>query len=327
MNTLFKEVSDVLADERFLSYYFKDDEHGIDVWESMMAADPGLSDLTTEAIVLLKSLPSREVPVERRQVEESLGRLRVKRDQAPVVRLRTGRTWWVAAAAVAVLLVAGAILFQQVNRRAVIVSSYGQLSTNQLPDGSTLILNAHSEVHLSNDWKGTNDREVWLDGEAFFKVAKTPEKRRFIVHTDKLDVIVTGTQFNVSTRDNRTTVLLTEGSVTLKMKNGKEMKMKPGDFVVMNDEEISMKPAMEENILAWKDNRMGFDSTSFEEVGKTISNHYGVRVIFGDEAVKQQTLSGIMKNNNLDELLKAIELMEKATIQRKDDVITISSKQ
>ncbi len=49
-------------------------------------------------------------------------------------------------------------------------------------------------------WKEGTSREVWLKGEAFFHVSKTPTKARFIVHTERFDVVVTGTQFNVMNR-------------------------------------------------------------------------------------------------------------------------------
>jgi ferric-dicitrate binding protein FerR (iron transport regulator) len=50
-----------------------------------------------------------------------------------------------------------------------------------------------------------------VKGEAFSR-EKTSQKNRFIVHTGQLDVIVTGTQFNVSTREDKTSVLLTRAA-------------------------------------------------------------------------------------------------------------------
>ena len=325
MNNSFQEVSDVIADERFLAWYFREEGTQPGEWDELMEKDPALSDLTSEAVLMLDKLPRREVPLSRQQIEASLEGLHARIHTAPVVKMSRGRGWWKIAVAAAVVAVAGIFVFRSADRPAEIKSAYGQLSTNQLPDGSTLILNANSTASLSSDWHGNHDREVWLEGEAFFKVAKTPEKKRFIVHTGNLDVIVTGTQFNVSSREHRTTVLLTEGSVTIRMKDGSEVKMKPGDFIDMNNEQYALKQVNEENVLAWKDNRMAFDSTSIEDVAKTISNHYGVKVVLGDDSVRQQSITAIMKNNNLDELLKAIEMATPVTITKTKDQITISS--
>ncbi|RYY61834.1 MAG: DUF4974 domain-containing protein [Chitinophagaceae bacterium] len=325
MNTKFEEVSEVIADERFLSWYFRDNQSAGAEWETLMEGDPQIRNLSEEAVAFLKQLPSREIPLSRQQVETSLDTLHGKLAAAPVVSMRPRGLWWKMASAAAVLLIAGFFVFRSFDRPGNLTTAYGQLCTNELPDGSTLILNANSKVTLSNDWKGTNDREVWLEGEGFFKVAKTPEKKRFIVHTNNLDVIVTGTQFNVSSRNNHTTVLLTEGRVTLRMKDGSEVKMKPGDFVEMNNDQYVQREVSEENVLAWKDNRMAFDSTSIEDVAKIITNHYGIKVVLGDDSVRQQYVTGVMKNNNLDELLRAIELITPVTIVKTNDQITISS--
>ncbi|RYY54615.1 MAG: DUF4974 domain-containing protein [Chitinophagaceae bacterium] len=326
MNTNFQEVSEVTADERFLSWYFRDNQPQGREWKTMMDSDHSLSELSQEASEFLDQLPRKEIPMTRQQVEVSLAALRAKLNAAPVVTMRPRRTWLKIAAAAAVLAIAGFFVFRNTEEPCNIKAEYGQLSTNQLPDGSTLILNANSTASLSTDWKGKNDREVWLEGEGFFKVAKTPEKKRFIVHTGNLDVIVTGTQFNVSNRDKRTTVLLTEGSVTIRTKDGREVKMKPGDFVEMTNEQlVPPRTVIEDNILAWKDNRMGFDSTSMEDVARIIRNHYGVKVVLGDDSVRSQSVTGVMKNNNLDELLKAIEMTVGVTITRTNDQITISS--
>ncbi|MET0634639.1 MAG: FecR domain-containing protein [Chitinophagaceae bacterium] len=325
MNTQFKEVSEVITDDRFLSWYFREHNEGMAAWEKLMLDNHLLRGLSMEAAGFLERLSDGEINHNSRQVEDSLENLHRKLDHAPVIKLQPRRTWWKIAAAAAVLAIAGFFVFRSFDRHSELKAAYGQLSTNKLPDGSTLILNANSSVSLSNNWDGNNDREVWLEGEGFFQVAKTPEKKRFIVHTGNLDVIVTGTRFNVSNRDHRTTVLLTEGSVTILMKNGREVKMKPGDFIEMDKEQFALKTANEDNVLAWKDNRMAFDNASMAEVAKTISTHYGVRVVLGDDNVRQQSITAIVKNNNLDELLKAIEMATPVTIVKTKDQITISS--
>ena len=347
MNTHFQEVADVLADERFLSWYFRKNEAPARAWDTLMSGDPALTALSAEAAELLRSLPADGQPVTPEQTEQSLARLQARLNLqlptplqsavrstitesppvTPVIPLPARRRlrWMAAAAAVVILIVTGVVLYQPGEPREAIRSTYGQLSTNQLPDGSTLILNANSRVSLSKGWEaGTSDREVWLEGEAFFKVAKTAGRTRFIVHTGNGDVVVTGTQFNVRSIGKHTTVLLTEGSVTLKMKDGKEIRMKPGDFVELDEQAVAAKTVSEDNVLAWKENRMAFENTPFEEVASIISNHYGVKVTLGDEAVKKESITGIMKNNNLEELLKAIEWSAPVKIERQANEIIIS---
>ena len=156
------------------------------------------------------------------------------------------------------------------------------------------------------------------------KNAKTAHHNRFIVHTDQMDVIVTGTQFNVITRNDRSSVLLTEGSVTIRSKDGKEIMMKPGDFVEINNNGLEKKTANEEAILAWKENKLIFENTPMTEAAKLISEHYGIKVTLADQQVKERPLSGIMQNDNLGVLLKSLEAMD-LKITKKDNEIIIST--
>jgi ferric-dicitrate binding protein FerR (iron transport regulator) len=329
MTKNFQYVEDVLADEAFLAWYFDHDQESVSAWKEWLALHPESQALVNEATVFMNNLPQQEIAVSKERVEGTLQKLYLSllQDKAPVVEMKPLRKrWWIGAAA-AILIIIGSLTFLKFNpSRPVLDTPYGQISTNQLPDGSTMILNANSTAKLSEGWKDGKDREVWLDGEAFFKVTKTLQKSRFIVHTGNLDVIVTGTQFNVLHRENKTTVLLTEGSVILRTSDGKELAMKPGDYVVMDDKAVETKPVKEEDVLAWKDNRLSFDNTSLKEVAQIIHNHYGVRVTLADDEVAGQSLTGIMPNNNLDILLKAIEMGTSIKIDRTDKEIVFSSK-
>jgi ferric-dicitrate binding protein FerR (iron transport regulator) len=111
--------------------------------------------------------------------------------------------------------------------------------------------------------------------------------------------------------------LLTEGSVTLHTKDGKELAMKPGDYVEMDNQFVERKEVKEENILAWKENRLAFDSTPLKDAAQMIGYHYGVKIILKDD-VASNSLTGIMSNNNLDDLLKAIEVAADIRITKTD---------
>lgn len=329
MTKHFQQLEDVLSDETFLGWYFKTNDEQVKEWENWVAANPDQQPLVQQAVSWMDSLPKQEVTPSSTEIEAKLAQLHLRIEDAdvPVIPMRSSRRrWWIGAAA-AVLLLAGAFLFFQLGQsKAAIDTSYGEIRSNQLPDGSTMILNANSTAELSEGWDNGKDREVWLKGEAFFKVTKTPQYSRFIVHAGDLDVIVTGTQFNVQHRDNKTTVLLTEGSVIIRTKDGKELAMRPGDFVEMNDQLVQQKTACEENVLAWKDNLMAFDNTTLTDVARIISNHYGIKVTVQDNlSSTTEPLTGIMPNNNLEDLLKAIEIAANIHITRTDKEIIFAA--
>ena len=329
MRTNFQHVEDILADEGFQSWYFKKGGAQAKEWEKWQSNHPQFNELVHQAITLMNDLNQSEKPVAPTLAEQQWQKLNGRLDttNTPVIPIRKsiGRRWWLSAAA-AVILLTGLFGIYQLTQpsRQKIDALYGEIRTNELPDGSTMILNANSSAKLSEGWTDGKDREVWLDGEAFFKVTKTPQKSRFIVHTNNLDVIVTGTQFNVLHRNNKTTVLLTEGSVIIRTSDGKELAMQPGDYVEMEDKLVERKSAKEDAVLAWKDSKLVFDNTPISTVIQLIKDHYGVTIKLADETLGSITVTGIMPNNNLDDLLKAIELVTDIRINKDGSEITFT---
>jgi len=326
MDKVFLSVDDVLADEDFLAWYFKGSVKKAATWEQWLADHPDRQPLVNEAIGLLSEIHSQEKEIAAEKVEAAAKKLNaaIEGREAPVISIKKPRKrWWLSAAAV-LAAVAGLAIWKYSNSKEVLATNYGQLSQHVLPDGSEVMLNANSTVTLGENWDN-GDREVWLKGEAFFHVKKTSAVQRFIVHTDLMDVIVTGTQFNVITRDDKSSVLLTEGSVTVLSKEGKEIKMVPGDFVEIETNKVEKKTANEEAILAWKENRLYFDNTFMKDAAKMISAHYGVKVKLADDSVGMKTLNGMMPNDNLDVLLKALEATAEFRITRNENEILISN--
>lgn len=146
-----------------------------------------------------------------------------------------------------------------------------------------------------------------MDGEVFFHVRKTPLKSRFIVHREHFDIIVTGTQFNVSNRHGKDNVLLQEGSVTLRTKDGRTLLMKPGDFVTFDPVVLERKTGCKDMLLAWKDQKLILDHTSISDLASMIRDLYGRTVTLEGDSIAGRRISGILPNNNLDILLQALE--------------------
>lgn len=328
MEKTFSTVEDIIADEGFQAWYFKVNEAAVEAWEAMMASDPALIPLVTEAreYMAALSIREREVPAGELEAAEQRFMDRLAHEgAAPVVAMprRTPRWWWAAAA---VLLIGMSTIWwwNQPANPELMQTAFGEIRKQQLPDGSTVMLNANSEISYHEGWKEGSSREIWLKGEAFFQVAKTPSKARFIVHTDRFDVVVTGTQFNVMNRAGKTNVMLTEGSVTLRLKEGKEIYMKPGDFVEFAGEEPRIKTAREENILAWRDKKLFFEKTPLRIAVQQIEELYGVKITLVNDRIGEKPISGIMMNDNLDALLQALEATTEFHIVRKNNEILIT---
>lgn len=320
----YREPEDLLSDESFLSWQRSaDGDTGSqkEEWERWMHEDPEHEELVKKAVSLLDitRIPEKHIPEQQMRSAEAalLKKIEETSQPARVIRLRLR---WIAAASMIILLTSVSLLLvRKLRTPPELNTHYGEISSTQLPDGTEITLNANSHVKYADNWKAGADREVWLDGEAFFHVTKTPEKSRFIVHTTHLDIIVTGTAFNVVSRHGLDNVMLQEGSVTLHTCDGDTLKMTPGDFFRYDCAHCGKKTVRNDSILAWKEQKLFLDSTSLRQLAGIITDHYGVPVKLATDSLAEKKISGILPNNNLDILLKALEATSEFDISRGPD--------
>lgn len=326
MEKVFNSIEEVIADEHFLSWRFNTDSVKAKEWEIWLSQHPQYHSLVDESIVWLNENHLQEREISSEQIEAAHQKMMISISQTPVVHLNKKPRWWIGvAAAIFILIAAGAAYWIDFSGKTSFNTAYGTIGEYQLPDGSHVTLNANSRLTIPKEWKEGSDREVWLQGEGFFKVQKTSMHNRFVVHTTTMDIIVTGTQFNAVCREDESSVLLTEGSVTIRTSDGKEIKMRPGDFVKIENQIPSRQPVDQQRVLAWKEAKLDFENTSMYEVAKIIARHYGVKVNVSTKDVGESTISGIMPNDNLDVLIQALETTGNYKITRTNDEIMISA--
>ena len=314
----YSEPEDLLSDPSFLSWYFKNEgsnDHNLEDW---MTDRPDRKLLVQKAVSLLEAIrmPEKEPsPLQIQQAEKALFEKIESLDNAitPNIRKIDGKTSnnrlrWIAAASILIILTAGMLIVKYDSRiRPEVRTPFGQISSRQLPDGTEVTMNANSRLSYAIDWKDGEDREVWVDGEAFFHVMKTPLKSRFIVHTEHFDIIVTGTQFNVSNRHGKDNVLLQEGSVTLRTKDGRMLMMRPGDFVAFDSSLLERKIGCQQMLLAWKEQKLILDHTTIGQLASIISDLYGTRVRLEGDSTPYRTVTAVLPNDNLNILVKTLE--------------------
>jgi ferric-dicitrate binding protein FerR (iron transport regulator) len=320
----FNSIEEVIANDHFRAWYFKNDESKAKEWENWLLLNQQYILLVEESIALMNELNIREKELAPEQTLAAFQKLQVALEAAPLIEIRPQRKrWWIPAAAV-LLLIVGFAYWNNSIKKTTLGSSYGTIRQYQLPDGSQVMLNANSKIILSKEWEKGTDREVWLKGEAFFKVQKTPLKSKFIVHADNMDIIVTGTQFNVVNREEESSILLIEGSVTISTYDGNKMYLQPGDFVKIENSLPTKEPIDQQRVLAWKQAKLDFENTPISEVAKIIARHYGIKVNLADSTVGEKKISGVMPNDNLDVLIEALEATGEFKVTKAKDVIIIS---
>ncbi len=188
----------------------------------------------------------------------------------------------------------------------------GERSKITLSDGSTVWLNAESEIKYPDEF-ATNMREVYLNGEAFFDVTKNPNKP-FIIHLSNGDVQVLGTSFNVKAFEDEpnveTSVLTGKVLFIAPLKNGMPerdtIRITPNYKAVYTkiSGEIKKKKTNSIDDKSWTDGRLVFKSQRFEDVAKVLERNFGKQVVFGNEDLKNCKLTGTFQNNSLDEVMQ-----------------------
>lgn len=198
------------------------------------------------------------------------------------------------AAAVVLVLVVSSISYwygrQQVESQFADVSVEAPLGAKTrlvLPDGSLVWLNAGSKIIYSQGF-GVRDRNLWLNGEAYFEVEKN-EKLPFAVTTKELDVTVLGTKFNFRNYDDdeEVTVDLLEGKVQLEnhVKTMDKCYLSPSEKVTLNKQtgDMVIIPSKTENVKEWTNDKLLFDEMPLRDIVRELNRIYDVNICIMDD--------------------------------------------
>jgi len=172
-------------------------------------------------------------------------------------------------------------------------------TTFKLPDASLVVLNANSKAEYSKN-KWTDKRQISLEGEAFFKVAKGS---KFDVLTTKGTVSVLGTQFNVKNRTNYFEVKCFEGIVNVNS-NGMSYRLTQGNtYRVINN--VVMVDTTIKNQPDWLDNLSNFKSVPLYEVIAELERQYDVVISVQKEDTNRLFTGGFV-HTNLEHALASV---------------------
>ena len=220
-----------------------------------------------------------------------------------------------AAATVLLLFFAGRAFYGSNNDyTTTTTTAYAEQRSVTLPDGSRVRLNANSTIRYAENWTETEDREVWLDGEAFFEVAKKPvTHQKFRVTTPDLSIAVLGTVFNVNTQEDGTSVFLEEGSIALQLKDldSGEQLMAPGDLIkysAARKEVIAEERNSQADVhTSWKDGVLTFEDTPMADVLRRLENIYGITISIEDSTVLDRSITGGVPMEDLEIVIPLLE--------------------
>lgn len=211
------------------------------------------------------------------------------------------------------------------------VSTLAETRTVSLPDGTSVTLNHYSTLTYPERFKSDN-REVELNGEAYFEVSKD-KKHPFIVQTEAVDVRVLGTQFNVDayrdSPDVRTTLLT--GSVAVSNKsNSEHMILKPNEIAIYNKVEKKLTRKLLEDAtdeISWRHGEFIFDDVPLRDIARELSNSFGTTIQITDPTLQNYRISARFRNGeDLETILSVLQDAGYFNYSHNDKQITITAK-
>ena len=215
------------------------------------------------------------------------------------------RTFWRYAAAITTLAIVFMVYFYSNSSEIIRVETkYAESKTFQLPDKSTVKLNAGSFfTYDAATWDDA--RTVELQGEAFFDVRKNGVP--FTVTTNNSRVQVLGTTFNVRSRDDNTEVICLTGKVDFGNKEvGKSVVLTGGKRASIKGKVLSKVFDVEsDRTIPWIAGELAFHETPLKEVFSELELHFDVSITVKRD-LGNLTFTGKFKQPRLSNVFETV---------------------
>lgn len=228
--------------------------------------------------------------------------------------LRPILQWTARVAAVIIVAVSGFFLFQDYQYTKVaqlqqVTVPPGQRAQITLADGTKVWLNAQSTLTYAPGF-GKGSRDVTLDGEAYFEVAKD-EKVPFYVHTEYNKIKVVGTSFNVCAYNgaNEFGTTLVEGIVDIYEASGnrKLVRLTKDQYFSAKNGEYKKGVLPSYEYLRWREGLYCFDDAPFKEVLARLEKYYNVKITVNNPVVYNYRCTGKFRDQDgIEHILKTV---------------------
>jgi ferric-dicitrate binding protein FerR (iron transport regulator) len=343
------DITDFVMDEDFIRWVYGKNNADTIFWNAWLAQHPGKHLIVSEARRILESVKTTERPVSEAAINTEVDRLlqtirgQPQKTVQPVPVRSLYSKWWYAAAAVLLMVIAGSQVLQLKQPAATTRFAYSNVvaarrlveSVNTsdkpitivLPDKSIIALAPNGRVSYANDFDSAATRDIYLSGEAFFKVTKDPG-HPFRVFANEIVTKVLGTSFTVRAFEKDTTIQVTvrTGKVSVYSQALTHVKetAAPGELggiiLTPNQQLVYEKsgqkfqkvlldqPCM---IAPFKtEAEMVFEDVPLEQVFDQLFKVYGINIVYDNELLKACTVNADLRNetfyHQLDLICRAI---------------------
>jgi Fe2+-dicitrate sensor, membrane component len=209
---------------------------------------------------------------------------------------------------------------------------YGECQKMQLPDGSTVWINAGSTLIYPQKFSA-DTRTVYLCGEANFSVMKNP-KQPFIVKTKDLDVQALGTKFNVQSYPNMTstTATLMEGSVKVNAASNTALSyiLKPNEQLTYSrsKKNVTIAQVDAEKLTSWRKGYLIFQGATFDDIVSTLERKYNVQINYDADKYRGKSYYGKFNpDESIDQALSVLcQVVNGTSYQIHGSIIYVNSR-
>jgi transmembrane sensor len=248
-----------------------------------------------------------------------------KKINTPVMELNTPKRklklGLIAAIFIGVVAV-GSILNYSLKENYTIYTASNQVGHFTLLDGSEIWLNKNSEIKLKENFN-TKNREVILNGEAFFEV-KRDDQKPFVISTKLSKTTVLGTSFSVKGFDASPLNILNVKTGKVAFTNGTEKEIFiAGERGELNNKEI-IKGSVGINDFAWQKGIFSFNNVSLKKIASELNQNYAVAIQFENTGLENCLFTGDLTTRNLEQNLEALAITNNLSYAKKNDVIVFS---
>lgn len=205
-----------------------------------------------------------------------------------------------------------------------LTTAKGETYQVHLPDGSLVYLNAASSLSYNTSLAENGKRMVQLSGEGYFEIAKD-KLHPFVVKTDKEEIEVLGTHFNVNSYadDEVKKTTLLEGSVRFSALGVSKM-LKPGQQARLSNGRIRVDEVDTDVAVAWKNNEFLVESERIQTIMKMVERWYNVEVIYVGAQSNERFSGGVSRFDKVSKVLDIVESTGEAHFEIKGRKIYVS---
>jgi transmembrane sensor len=362
-------IEDFIHDEAFIAWVTTGNRD--DFWQKVVVDNAHQYETITQAkafIQAAQTLPKATLSDNAKAEMWQRIDWRIEEDTVIEKPVKSYHLWWAVAASVAILVVASTIYFSNFSTKnpentegGMLIEKTKTVQSNNLnhiefsndqekprivslPDGSTITLRKNSQFYYNSNDFNVEKREIHFTGEAFFDIAKNPQKP-FIIYANELVTKVLGTSFSIKAlpKDKKVMVSVRTGKVSVFNKNDIAVSdnaistktdgiiLTPNQQVIYTKEtEKMVKTLVELPVIVAQNTYTKFDfyfmQTPVSKAFGVLEQAYGVKISYDEKILRGCTITAPLEDETLYEKLDIICKITRSSYEVLDGQIVVNSR-